>query len=73
MIPSGATLPIVDNAEDGGFTYTTYPVLINDSQYLAIKIIQINKTYVYMPMIKFSSYNSKFKYLFFPYDISDCV
>ena len=73
MIPSGATLPLVDNAEDGGFTYTTRPVLINDSQYLAIQIIQINKTYVYMPMIKFSSCNSKFKYLFFPYDISDCV
>lgn len=74
MIPNGATLPLVDNAEDGGFTYTTFPFLINDSsQYLAIHITQINKTYVYMPMISFSSINSKFKYLFFPYDISDYV
>ena len=74
MIPTGATLPLVDNAEDGGFTYATFTVLINgSSQYLAIHITQINKTYVYMPMINFSYSNSKFKYLFFPCDIPDCV
>lgn len=74
FIPSGATLPLVDSAEDGGFTYQTFP-FYNEGiiQYLAIQIIQINKTYAYVPLLITPPYDCEFKYLFLPFDISDKI
>ncbi len=73
-IPSGATLPIVDNAEDGGFTYITSPFEIEGTnQFLAIQILQNKKTYTYIPQPDTLPCNCDFNYLFLPFDISGRV
>ena len=73
-IPSGGTLPLTGSAEDGGFTYATFPFRNEDAfQYLALHMYQLNKTYVYVPLLNMPPCDCELKYLFIPFDISDRI
>lgn len=72
-IPSGGFLPIVDNAEDGGFTYILSHIHKEGTYYYpTIQLAQNKKTYAYVPIF-FTPIHSDciYKYLFLPFDISN--
>ena len=71
-IAPNETLPLFANAQNGGYTYQLYPIY-NDSetQYLAIKFLQNDKIYAFIPATFIPKHTCQYPYLFLPYDIDD--